>query len=80
MPSNGPFAAFSKIRAKTENKAQDEEAEGGVDEESHLSINGVYIKAFCSGVQELLSIYKEHILGLEREYLKERALTIFSLL
>lgn len=44
------------------------------DEESELV--GVYIKAFCSGVNEVLNVYKEHLLLIEHEYLKERSLTI----
>ena len=39
-------------------------------------IYGVYIKAFCSGVSEILNVYKEHLLAIEHEYLKERSLTI----
>ncbi len=40
---------------------------------------GVYVKAFCSGVNEVLSVYKEHLLAIEHEYLKERSLTIPTL-
>ena len=40
---------------------------------------GVYIKAFCSGVSEILMVYKEHLLAIEHEYLKDRSLTIASL-
>ena len=51
-----------------------------MDEEEDASmLNGVYIKAFCSGVQEMLSVYKEHILMVEREYLKDKSLTILTL-
>lgn len=42
-------------------------------------LNGVYIKAFCSGVSEMLAVYKEHILVIEREYLKDRSLTVLNL-
>ena len=42
-------------------------------------LNGVYIKAFCSGVSEMLAVYKEHILIIEREYLKDRSLTVLNL-
>ena len=44
-----------------------------------MMLNGVYIKAFCSGVNEMITIYKEHILAIEREYLKDRSLTVLSL-
>ena len=37
---------------------------------------GVYIKAFCSGVNGLLTVYKEHLLTLEHTYLRDRALSI----
>lgn len=40
---------------------------------------GVYIKAFCSGVNEILTVYKEHLLLIEHEYLQDRSLTISSL-
>jgi gamma-tubulin complex component 4 len=42
-------------------------------------VHGVYIKAFCSGVSEIIQVYKEHILEIERDYLKERSLTVMSL-
>lgn len=38
--------------------------------------SGVYTRALCYGVGELLKIYREHILAIEHEYLLERALTI----
>lgn len=37
---------------------------------------GVYVKAFCSGVSEIINVYKEHLLAIEHEYLKDRSLTI----
>ena len=40
---------------------------------------GVYIKAFCSGVNDLLTVYKSQLLTLEQEYLSDRALTIQTL-
>ena len=40
---------------------------------------GVYVKAFCSGVNDLLRVYKQHLLTLEQEYLSDRALTITTL-
>lgn len=36
----------------------------------------VYVRAFSYGVDELLKLYREHILAIEHEYLLERALTI----
>ena len=39
-------------------------------------IHGVYIKAFCQGVNDILNVYKEHLLTIEHEYLRDRALTI----
>ena len=62
---------------------------GGKKEEEHLSdeaenldyqLSGVYIKAFCSGVNELITVYKEHILAIEQEFLKDRSLTVLSLI
>lgn len=49
------------------------------DEEDEEALHGVYIKAFCSGVSEILQVYKEHLLAIEAEYLKDRSLTIASL-
>jgi hypothetical protein len=46
------------------------------EEESLDELVGVYIKAFCSGVNEILTVYKEHLLAIEHEYLKDRSLTI----
>ncbi len=37
------------------------------------------MKAFCSGVSEILQVYKQHILAIEHEYLKDRTLTITNL-
>ncbi len=37
---------------------------------------GVYIRAVSYGIDELLKLYREHILAIEHEYLAERALTI----
>jgi len=39
-------------------------------------VHGVYVKAFCQGVTEILNVYKEHLLSIEQEYLRDRALTI----
>ena len=49
------------------------------DEEDQTLFSGVYIKAFCSGVNEILTVYKQHLLAIEHEYLKDRSLTIPSL-
>lgn len=40
---------------------------------------GVYLKAFCSGVNDLLKVYKQHLLTIEQEYLNDRSLTITTL-
>ena len=47
-------------------------------EEEDLVV-GVYVKAFCSGVTDLLKVYKQNLLALEQAYLNERSLTITSL-
>lgn len=39
-------------------------------------VHGVYIKAFCQGVSEIITVYKEHLLAIEHEYLRDRSLTI----
>ena len=54
----------------------DENDEQDMEEEA---LQGVYLKAFCSGVQEILQVYKQHLLSIEHEYLKDRTLTIVSL-
>ena len=57
-----------------------ERGEGGVAEggeaESNEEVQGVYIKAFCQGVSEISNVYKEHLLTIEHEYLRDRSLTI----
>ena len=40
---------------------------------------GVYVKAFCSGINELLCVYKQHLLTIEQEFLRNRSLTIAQL-
>lgn len=50
-------------------------AEGG-EAESNEEVLGVYIKAFCQGVSEISNVYKEHLLAIEHEYLRDRSLTI----
>ena len=40
---------------------------------------GVYVKALCSSVDDLLKVYKEHLLSIEHEYLRDRSLTIQAL-
>ena len=54
----------------------DPEDENNEDDEA---LHGVYMKAFCSGVSEILQVYKEHLLAIEGEYIKDRSLTIASL-
>ena len=49
------------------------------DAEDEEALHGVYMKAFCSGVNEILQVYKEHLLAIEAEYVKDRSLTIASL-
>lgn len=51
----------------------------GSQDEDEAVVVGVYLKAFCSGVNDLLRIYKQHLLSLEQEYLQERSLTITTL-
>ena len=48
-------------------------------EEEEEQLVGVYLKAFCSGVNELLTVYKQHLLAIEHEYLRDRSLTIATL-
>lgn len=39
----------------------------------------VYVKAFCSGVQEVLQLYQEHLLAIEHESMQDRSLTVQGL-
>ena len=55
----------------------DDSQQEGEDEEQAL--HGIYMKAYCSGITEILQVYKEHILEIEEEYLKDRTMTIASL-
>ena len=52
---------------------------GEAADDNDEDLHGVYMKAFCSGVSEILQVYKEHLLAIEGEYLKDRSLTIASL-
>ena len=47
--------------------------------ENEQALMGVYLKAFCSGVNEILTVYKQHLLAIEHEFLRDRALTIAAL-
>ena len=51
----------------------------GDENDDEEDLHGVYMKAYCSGISEILQVYKEHLLGIEAEYLKDRSLTIASL-
>jgi hypothetical protein len=51
-------------------------AGGEEDEANEEEVYGVYIKAMCQGINEIVGVYKEHLLAIEHEYLKDRALTI----
>jgi hypothetical protein len=47
------------------------------EENGDEEVVGVYVKAFCQGVNsEVALVYKEHLLSIEHEYLQQRALTI----
>lgn len=59
-----------------EDRGDDLSKNGGEDLDEEPAIVGVYVKAFCSGVNEILNVYKEHLLAIEHEYLKDRSLTI----
>lgn len=59
-------------RGESLNGDQSEGGEYGSVEE----VNGVYIKAFCQGVSDIITVYKEHLLAIEHEYLRDRSLTI----
>ena len=54
---------------------QDDSQDGDEEEALH----GIYMKAYCSGISEILQVYKHHILQIEEEYLKDRSMTISSL-
>jgi hypothetical protein len=50
--------------------------EGEEDEGNEGDVHGVYIKAMCQGISEIVGVYKQNLLTIEHEYLKDRALTI----
>ena len=70
----GGNANGSDMNGSLGDGAPDEE-----NDEDEDALHGVYMKAFCSGVSEILQVYKEHLLSIESEYLKDRSLTIASL-
>lgn len=55
---------------------EDEARSNMMVEEGGEEVYGVYIKAYCQGVNDILNVYKEQLLAIEHEYLKERCLTI----
>ena len=66
----------SDVNSSAGGGPSDQDDEQDAEEEA---LQGVYLKAFCSGVKEILQVYKEHLLSIEHEYLKDRTLTIASL-
>ena len=58
-----------KDEVMSQNSGANEVAE---EEELH----GVYIKALCQGVNDIVGVYKQQLLAIEHEYLKDRAMTI----
>jgi hypothetical protein len=56
-----------------------EDEDGSAIDQGEESTVGVYIKAFCSGISELMSVYKDHLLSLEHEFMQDRTLTIAQL-
>jgi hypothetical protein len=51
---------------------------GELNEET-IEDSGFYVKAFCAGVKEVLTLYKEHILAIEHEYFVNESLNISHL-
>ena len=49
------------------------------DDDEEDAIHGVYVEAYCSGVNEILQVYKETLLAIEREYLSDRSLTLIQI-
>ena len=45
-------------------------------EDNEIDDPGFYVKAFCSGLKEVLALYKEHILAIEHEYFVNESLNI----
>jgi hypothetical protein len=48
-------------------------------DDEEIEVTSVYVKAFCSGVQEVLNLYKEHIIAIEHEYFLNDGLNITHL-
>jgi hypothetical protein len=64
---------------KDRKESEDNRSDMGDADEDEAVVVGVYLKAFCSGVNDLLRIYKQHLLSLEQEYLQDRSLTVTTL-
>ena len=80
------MAYKDNVQRGRDNNADGSDLEGSIDsdapndnDDDEEALHGVYMKAFCSGVNEILQVYKEHLLAIECEYLKDRSLTIVSL-
>jgi len=48
-------------------------------DEDQIEDSSFYVKAFCSGVKEVITLYKEHILAIEHEYFVNESLNIAHL-
>ena len=48
-------------------------------DDEEIEVTSVYVKAFWNGVQEVLNLYKEHILAIEHEYFVNDSLNITHL-
>ena len=75
---NDAEEADQDMRSDNVNSGRDSRSLVG-DVEAEQEQVGVYVKAFCSGVNELLAVYKEHLLSIEAEFLRDRSLTISQL-
>lgn len=71
--------ALQLALGKDRKESEDNRSDMGDADEDETVVVGVYLKAFCSGVNDLLRIYKQHLLSLEQEYLQERSLTVTTL-
>lgn len=56
-----------------------EDMKEGNNDDEEIEVTSVYIKAFCTGVHEVLNLYKEHILAIEHEYFVNDSLSITHL-
>ncbi|KRX02900.1 hypothetical protein PPERSA_04103 [Pseudocohnilembus persalinus] len=74
------YQSFQKLQVIEKlNIKNSNEAENEIFQETSVIGNSAYLKAFCFGVEGIIDDYREKIISIEKNFLKERVFTIASL-